>query len=179
MADSVGGDRIERALSPRERVVWRARPQAWRLALGKLFLVFFALCWSGFSWSILGFTIFGWVTGQPMNAPPAPVLCILLLFSVLGAFFVYSAVDDLLASWSTYYALTDRRVIVAAGGSVTSYERSAFALAAVEGGPKTGTIAFAWGPAGRSSVGFCAWLVGVPDPHRVLALIRETLKIEA
>ena len=180
MTDFAQRDRVAQSLAPDERIVWRQKAAAEQLAFGKSIPLVFALLWSSFSWGIAGLTVYAhWFapeTDVNAAAAPWPVLVITGLFSLIGFAFVWATATDFIASWSTHYALTDRRLMIVSRFATESFYCDAFGSSCVTGGPLVGAVAFAWGPVGRRGVGYTSTLVGVRDPHRVVALIRQTLR---
>jgi hypothetical protein len=165
---------IARHLPREERVVWRQRAPALRLATGWLFGLAFLLMFAAGGAAALAAGL-NPATGASVTDRLLP-LALGGVFSLIGWGGLIFGGLDIATCWSTAYVLTDRRVVVIAGRRATSYFAPAFARVDVDGG----VIRFNWGPFGRrGGEGFHTRLVGVDDPRRVADLIARTLKAPA
>lgn len=158
-----------------ERILWRQTAPPLRLAASKLPGLGFALVWAGFSWtwtflalSAIGPALFD---GGANALDGAAILFVLIggLFSIVGIVMMWGVIADLIDSWRTHYALTNKRLLIISGGRVTTYQGDAFDQ--IER-TRDGTIRFAWGPTSRRHAGFTATLIGVADPVHLEDLIR-------
>jgi hypothetical protein len=171
-------DLVAPHLSPGERIVWRQAARPWPLALRRLPGLVFACVWAGFAWtwtaialSAMAPALFGGDFSGVFTAIPIMFIVFGAFFSAIGAGIVWSALRDVAASWSTHYALTNQRVLIVDRGGAESFEAGAFAQMS----RSAAALHFAWGPMGRGGAGYSASLIGLDDPARVQALIRNTL----
>jgi hypothetical protein len=145
---------IRQDLRPDERLLWSGQPpQGVRLQAADAFLIPLSILWSGFAifWEILVI-----VLGAPLFFTGLGVPFVILgLYLVVGRFWV-----DARQRARTFYALTDRRVVIISGifsrsaRSLAVHTLSDVALTKRKGG--SGTISFGpmsplyawWGAAG-------------------------------
>ena len=175
-------DPVARHLALNERVIWQQAAPPLPLAVSKAPGLIFALAWAGFAW---GWTtlVVGSLLPAVLLTPPSGVLTIFpfmffgmgALFSSFGAYIVWRTIRDIMASWSTYYVLTNTRLMIVSGARATDFDGQAFEETQIDGDRNSGSISFAWGRMGRGS-GFRGHMVGVREPARFAALVRTTLK---
>jgi hypothetical protein len=167
MARDLVRDPIERALEPGERILWRQAAPPLRVAVSKLPGLFFMIVWAGFSWCWTGIVV--GAMGPMILKQQFPGFFILFplaffgvgaLFSWIGAVQLWTVVRGIADSWSTHYALTNKRLFIVEGGAVISYEADSFGTIARERGGHALTIGY-------------ARLVGIDDPVRVERLVRQ------
>ncbi len=164
-------DLVTPALHEGERVLWRqtAPPLillAWKL--GALLLV-----------SLFAFAGLAVLTSSLQASAHATASswgggAMGVLFIAIGLGLMSLVIFDIFASWTTQYALTNARVLVATPRLVQSYGAADFRQTERTGDADRGAIQFAWSGEGRRA-GFRQTLHGVADPERVERLIVATL----
>lgn len=143
---------IDGLLSHGEKVLWRGKPPQNLLILNArdLFLIPFFLFWTGFAcfWEAMAIGGFleGGMSGAGICMPLFGLPFVAIGFFMLGARFV----GDVMVRRSTFYALTDRRVMIVTGRnsqtlvSVPLEKIDNVGLTLHRNG--TGTLNFAGGP---------------------------------
>jgi hypothetical protein len=177
-------DPVSRYLATGERVVWRHQPAARTLVRNRLPVVIVV-------WAMTAFVmVIGWnvvSSAMPETFPVAlePWLVLpagaLLFFLVLTFFFLRTAwehTSHLLDSWSTHYALTDRRFLVVSRRGLIEYDASYFRIIdARGGGPDAHVLLFDYGPSGKHKRdNFRDRVAGLPDAQKLKQLIQDTLR---
>jgi hypothetical protein len=169
---------IAKLLEPGEHVVWLEKPPAWAVASHFMYPIVFMAAWTG---SLIFAAVRDLSFPKPNRMDPNAVIAWVTLMLGMSTVFWYKFLTEFLNSWRTVYALTDRRVIVAAGNETLSYAAKHLGDIWVSGGNERGSLNF-WGKAWRVK-----WFGGFPDRHyphglfgitgpdRVKALIQETL----
>ncbi|QGZ93273.1 hypothetical protein DSM104635_00082 [Terricaulis silvestris] len=115
---------------------------------------------------------------DPWLALPAGAL----LFSLVLSFFFLRAAWEhtsaLLDSWSTHYALTDRRFIIVSRRGLIDYDASYFhVMDARGGGSDAHVLLFDYGPSGKHKRdNFRGRIAGLPDAQKLKQLIQDTLR---
>jgi Bacterial PH domain len=184
---------IDGLLSSGEKVIWTGKPPRRLLMLnaGDLFLIPFFLFWTGFACFWEAMAIGGFLEGG-MGGPGICMPLFGLPFVAIGLFMLGARfVGDALVRRSTFYALTDRRVMIVTGRnsqtlvSVPLDKIDNIGLTIHRNG--TGTLNFAGGPN-------VAWLRGftyntgntrngqssmppffdhIPDPKKVYDMVMK------
>jgi hypothetical protein len=179
-------------LDPGERLLWSGQPRRGvRLQASDIFLVPFSLLWGGFAFfweaGVLGLIPLN--HGKPHVSGAAPLFmaiwgipfCLIGLHFIFGRFFVDAATRA-----RTWYAITDRRVIILKTFFTTSVTSIDYAnlntLTLTERGDRSGDILFAqptpypnnaqfgWSQPGRTlAPGFYL----LPDARNVYNQIRD------
>ena len=103
--------RLDHLLQPGEYILWQGQPNSSiRLQKSDIFMIPFSLLWCGFSvfWTVLTFQ-----SGAPFFFPLFGLFFVAIgLYIVVGRFFTRSRRLS-----HTAYAVTDKRVLIAEGGS--------------------------------------------------------------
>jgi hypothetical protein len=166
---------ISKCLQPGERVIWQDVPDPWIAARQYAYPLIFMTVWTG------GVSFGIWNIALKPNAPAFSVI-VLCLFAGFGAFSWFRTLQALTACWTTVYALTDRRIIIAAGeANIQSFNAAALGDISRTGSGARGSLIFGSGTLQtayrRRSRGFLAdsGLYGIAEPARVEALIYKTL----
>jgi len=100
---------IDDYLEPDEKIIWRGKPaRKVSLSGGDVFLIPFSIIWCGFAilWTTAmaasGAPVFFWLFGVP--------------FIILGLYFVFGRFIHVgMAAARTFYALTDKRIMIVTG----------------------------------------------------------------
>ena len=172
-----GFSNLSRALQPGERIVWQGTPDPWIAARQFAFPLLFMTLWTG------GVLYGLWNLSHKPDVNPNGVgfpLIILSFFFAFGAYSWLQALRAVIACWTTGYALTDRRVIIAAGETaIQSFNTAALGDISRTGNDARGTLRFGsvQNLYGRRSWNFGSSddLYGIGEPARVEALIYQTL----
>lgn len=175
-------DPVSPYLATGERVVWRHQPEARVLMRNRLPAVIIVLLMTAFVIAI-GVNVVSSATG-PMPTQIEPWLMLPaaagLFFLVLLYFFltaVWSHTRLLLDSWSTHYALTDRRFLVVSNRGVVEYDAPSFhKMEPLGGAPGAQVLMFDWGVGRRRREYYRDRIAGLPDAQKLERLIRETLR---
>lgn len=129
----------------------------------------------GIGVSILSNFVEPFETGSWFIFPAA----IALFFVVLLYFFLstlWSHTRYFFDSWSTHYALTDRRFVVVSGRGVIEYDASYFrSMEALGGEPGRQVLMFDWGVGHKGREYHRDRIAALPDSQKLERLIRETL----
>lgn len=180
---------VQPELTSGESVVWAGQPRAGALFHKEdLFLVPFSLLWGGFTlfWEAMASGLGGVAKGGG-----APIFFQLwgIPFVLIGQYFIWGRF--LYASWlkkRTYYAVTNRRVIVVQTGGqrkiASSYLDSLPSLIKEGGSNGTGVLRFAptqpmwsgrqgWGAWNAMNVGEIPTFVDIEDVDNVYRLISD------
>ncbi len=166
-------------LQPGDRLIWHGVPTPWRAAIPYLFPLAFITVWTGFAFFMVSQVAGrGSIIDAQQNFPASTIP---VLFCILGCaiwFWIFRRIAD---CWRTAYALTDRRMIIAAGknGSTKSLAPLALSDLVRKGDATSGTLLFGHQtfnrPFGYGSYDIGRGFFGIRDPARVEALIYETL----
>ncbi len=179
MTDLAAQAIVSSLLEPGERIVWLEKPEPWAIARRHAFPLVFLAVWTGAlltaAWNDLFFP-------KPNQNNPGFALTVIPLMLSFSTIFWYKFLTQFLSSWHTIYALTDRRIIVAAGNETLSYRSEHLGdIWRGMGDAKRGSLNF-WGRAWRvkrfggfPDKHYPHGLFGIADPGRVKALIHETL----
>lgn len=168
-------------LRPAERIVWEGQPipRRWVLTPADIFLIPFSIMWGGFAlfWEAAVLS-----TPAPFFFKLWGVPFVLVgLYLMFGRFFVAYR-----QAQSTWYALTDRRVLIASGifrSNLTEIDlRSLPALNVQTSSDGVGTISLSSAPASwTSQLNWSPWMAmsaapafrAIPDAPRVYQLMQE------
>jgi hypothetical protein len=177
-------DPVSRYLATGERVVWRHQPAARTLFWNRLptFIVVSLFVLFG-SWITAHF-LSGAIGGTRVQQADAWLIMpwAFVLFSVilLAAFlrFAWQHLAALLDSWSTHYALTDRRFMIVSRRGLIEYDASYFTkMEAVDGERGRQILRFDYGPFGKQRRdAFRDRITALPDAKKLEHLIRQTLR---
>jgi hypothetical protein len=169
---------ISKRLQPGERIVWLGTPSPWVAARAQVYQLIFITIWTG---GVL-FALWNLVFKESANPSGGlPALAILGFLVTAGAVFWVRAVSSFADCWRTAYALTDRRIIIAAGEGSRTQSFTAAALGDITrtGNEQRGSIIFGNDPfySGHRFRGFGQGngLYGISDPARVEGQIYRTL----
>lgn len=182
-ARRASSDPVSKYLQTGERVVWRHQPAPRALFFNRLPAFILILLFIAFA---------GWMLWQFVTATLAdfsgpwgvwlvvPFVFLLFLGALLSSFlsFAWGALRNLLDSWNTHYALTDRRFMIVSERGLIEYGAELFAKMEPLGG-KAGehVLLLDWGPAGKHKrEQFRERIAALPDSRKLEKLIRETLK---
>jgi hypothetical protein len=166
-------------LQPGEKIIWAGKPDPWTAASPRIFPLAFLTLWTGV---VLSAAWHVYYEPKPSQSGGFGFIIVVPMIGI-GAFGLYRALRALLDCWSTAYALTDRRLIIATGGRTQSFTAAALGELSRTGDAQRGSLVFG-GPNGRfdnfwgrnSGDAFHAnGLYGIADPIRVEALIYKTL----
>lgn len=175
-------DPVSHHLASGEHIVWRHQPTARALMFNRLPALIVVLAIAAFV-VVIGVNVVGAAIG-PLPVEPDTWLILpagaTLFFLVLLYFFAtaaWSHVGLLLDSWSTHYALTDRRFMVVSPRGVMAYDASYFhKMESLGGGPGAQVLTFDWGLGRKGREYYRARLAGLPDAKKLERLIRATLR---
>lgn len=176
-------DPVSEFLKTGERVVWRHQPSPRVLFVNRLPATILVLLLVVFgSWITAHFFAGAWGgnAGQRLDAWAVMPWAFVLFSVILVVAFIRFAwvhVGSLLDSWSTHYALTDRRFMIVSKRGVIEYDASYFRKMEALGG-ETGTqvLAFDWRVGRRRREYYHERIAGLPDAQELQRLIRETLR---
>lgn len=175
-------DPVSHYLETGERVVWRHQPQARVLFYNRLPTVIIVTIMTAFLIAVGVNTVAGALSGPPV-APGAW----LILPAGMGAFFLvllyfflttlWNHTRHMLDSWSTHYALTDRRLLVVSKRGVIDYDASYFhQMAPLDGAHGAQILMFDWGVGSKGREYYRDRIAGLPDAKKLERLIRDTLR---
>ncbi len=174
-----GYEQLQACLLAEEYVVWRGRPvEGHMLAPNDVFLIPFSIMWGGFAifweWSVI-------ITGAPLLFKIWGIPFVLVgLYMMGGRFFVQKAVQR-----STYYAITNRRILRCRRGRVSSLDRNAMPqMQMFVNKDGSGTITFGnvrrnsygywWSFSGMAQEGANGFsLENVPDVNQVYRILSQ------
>lgn len=164
-----------------ERIVWRHHPAARALMFNRLPVVIIVFAMTVFI-VVIGFNVIGSTVGGA-TIEPSPWLIlpagVAAFFLVLLYFFItalWSHTSFFLDSWSTYYALTDRRFLVVSRRGVIEYDASYFRKMEPLGGERgTQVLMFDWGVGSKGREYYRDRIAGLPDAQKLEHVIRDTL----
>ncbi len=166
---------LSSVLKPGERIVWQGRPNPWIAAEQCAFPLFATPI-------VMGILLYAFWNALLKSGPITP-LALIITFYILGvgAFFWVRAFKTVRSCWRTAYALTDRRVIVAAG-EVKSFGPAELRHISRRGEEACGSLVFlsappAWREMRRCGPFYDNGLFGIPEPARMQRLIHQTLHI--
>jgi hypothetical protein len=175
-------DPVSRHLKTGERIVWRHRPDGRTLFFNRLPSFVIAVAMTAFV-LVIGVNVVSTAIGpDPITLsawlvlPAAAGLFFLALLSVFAKA-LRNYFSHLTDSWTTHYALTDQRFIIASAHGPLEYDASYFRITQALGG-KTGAqiLLFDYGPSGKSGRnGFRNRIAGLPDSTKLKHLIQDTL----
>jgi hypothetical protein len=176
-------DPVSRHLASGERIVWRHQPSPRVLFYNRLPAAIIVLLMTTFV-VVIGVNVVRtsigpgpWEAGPWLILPAVPVAFFgFLLFFFLR--FLWGSLRSLLDSWSTLYALTDRRFLVVSKRGLVAYGAPYFRIMQASGGaPGQQVLLFDYGPSGgRRRDTFRDRIAGLPDSQKLERLIRETLR---
>lgn len=177
---TIDGSPFTPLLRPGERLLWQGQPIPRRFVLtpADVFLIPFSFLWGGFA-------VF-WEAGVILGRAPFFFLIWGIPFVLAGLYFIFGRfVVAYRQARSTFYAVTDRRILIVSGlfrRGVTELDlRSIPAIDVRSAGDGVGTISFApmpldwmmqmtWAPwLGRTMPAFRA----IPDASRVHGMIHD------
>jgi hypothetical protein len=175
-------DPVSPYLATGERVVWRHQPEPGILMRNRLPTVIIVLLMTAFL-VVIGVN----VVRSAMGPLPTQLDAWLILPAAAGLFFlvllyffltaIWSHARFLLDSWSTHYALTDRRFLVVSNRGVVEYDASYFRkMEPLGGAPGAQVLAFDWGPSRKRRENYRDRIAGLPDAAKLERLIRDTLR---
>ena len=95
---------LQAELDAGEVLQWAGRPCATTLAIQQLPKLAFMIVW-------VGLVVF-MSHKELISKEPSMAAIVLVLFLVIGVFFLWSATVSLMAAWHTFYGITDRRLLV-------------------------------------------------------------------
>ena len=177
LTDWFSDTRISERLQPGERILWLGKPDPWSAARPQTFPLIFLTFWTAgilfAAWNV-------WHSAKP-NQNLNFGLAVVGLMLFFGAHAWYRCLKAFMSCWHTSYALTDRRIIIAAGSDTQSLTAAALGDISRTGDATRGTLIFGTGGLasfyGRRSwgSGYANGLYGIENPVRVEALIYETL----
>lgn len=175
-------DPISQYLATGERIVWRHRPEARALFYNRLPSVIIILLMT------IGVAAIGWtVVGNALGPGPYALDAWLILpagaalfFAVLLFVFLSTLWDhtrQLLDSWDTHYALTDRRFLIVSGRGIVDYDASYFRKMEAGGGESgRQVLAFDWRLGNKRRPNYRNRIAALPDAAKLERLIRDTLR---
>lgn len=176
-------DPVSHYLVTGETIVWRHQPPARTLFYNRLPLVIIVLAMTAFV-LVIAANVVGSALGPPPYEPSAWLILpagaalffCLLLYAFAGA--AWNHIRFLTDSWSTHYALTDRRFVIVSNRGVINYDASFFRkMEALGGASGEHILLFDWGPAGkRKTDHYRDRIAGLPDASKLERLIRDTLR---
>ncbi len=175
-------DPVSHYLNTGERVVWRHQPSPRTLFFNRLPGFVIALAIASFVVVIGLNLVSSTLAPGPLEVGPWLVFpaAIGLFFLVLLYFFLralWNHLGGLRDSWSTHYALTDRRFIIVSSRGVIEYDAAYFhKMEALGGAPDGQVLLFDYGPARRGRENFRDRIAGLPNARELEHLIRDTLR---
>lgn len=178
-------DPVSAFLETGERIVWRHRPSPRTLFFNRAPQFVISLMLIGFLgwilWQFLRDALLGAASAQALGIwLVVPFAFLLFGVAIMVAFlsFGWHALGALLDSWSTHYALTDRRFMIVSDRGLIEYGPAYFAnMAPLAGRTDAQVLLFDWGPVRKSRRdSFRNSIAALPDSKKLERLIRDTLK---
>ncbi|MEZ6023747.1 MAG: hypothetical protein R3C16_10135 [Hyphomonadaceae bacterium] len=177
-------DPVSEFLDPDERVVWRYQPASRALFRARLPPLLLMLAITAFV---------GWVATRiirqslPAEMPtefslwfivPAAFIGMALFVLFLIARLAWESLQKLIDSWSTHYALTDRRFMVVCNRGLIAFDASFFQqMEILSGAEGEQMLLFDYGPSGRRRLNtYRERIAGLSDAAALEQLIRKTLR---
>ncbi len=176
-------DPVSHYLNAGEHVVWRHQPSPRVLFFNRLPGLLIVLAMTSFI-VVIGLNVIGSALGpDPIEAGSWLVLPAAagIFFLVLLHFFLrflWRHLGGLRDSWSTHYALTDRRFMVVSNRGLIEYDAAYFRIMDARGGAPGGQVLlFDYGPSGKQKRdNFRDRIAGLPNSQQLEQLIRDTLR---
>ncbi len=177
-------DPVSPYLETGERVVWRHRPDGRALFYNRLPALVIVLLIMAFVGGVATMIISNALPDQMPTEfsmwfiVPAIFIGFVLFILYFFVRFIWNELANLFASWSTLYALTDRRFMIVSQRGVIDYDASYFRkMDPVAGEPGKHVLLFDWGPSGKSQTDtYRARIACLPDAQKLERLIRDTLR---
>jgi len=174
-------DPISHYLKTGERVVWRHQPSPRALLFNRLPGFIIVVVLTAFM-IVIGLNVVGSTIGPGPFVPDAWLIlpaaaglffCMLLYFFLRS---LWAGLRGILDSWSTHYALTDRRFMIVSKRGLIEYDASYFRVTEACGGaPGEQVLLFDYGPGRKRRDRFRDRIAAVPDSRKLKRLIQETL----
>jgi hypothetical protein len=174
-------DPVSHHLATGERIVWRHQPAARALMFNRLPTVIIILAMIAFVVVISINTLSSVTGGAPIELGawliwPAAIALFFLVLLYVFLRTLWSHASYFLDSWSTHYALTDRRFMVVSRRGVTDYDASYFhKMDPVDGEHGKQLLMFDWGVGSKGREYYRDRIAGLPDAKKLERLIRDTL----
>jgi membrane protein implicated in regulation of membrane protease activity len=176
-------DPVSHHLAAGERIVWRHQPTPRALFYNRLPSLVLVLIMTAFiawvSFNIVSNTLPNAMPTEftPWLIAPAFFIAFVLVLIYFYARFVWRHLGSLVDSWSTHYALTDRRFMIVSKRGVIDYGASYFRkMEPLGGAPGAQALAFDWGRLPKGRENYRDRIAGLPDAAKLERLIRETLR---
>lgn len=176
-------DPVSEFLKTGERVVWRHQPDPRTLLYNRLPATIVVLVFVVFGSWVAAHFFAGAAGGNAAQRRDdwAAMPWAFVLFSVIlvAAFirFAWVHVGSVLDSWSTHYALTNRRFMIVSRRGVIEYDATYFRkMEALGGAPGAQVLAFNWGRLPKGRENYRNRIAALPDSKKLEQLIRETLR---